>query len=128
MQTDITTKNHYFRAAAVFVSCLLGVFLLPVLGMYLNSNLLFFAPQFLFPYEGFVVREASSSHAVFGHPVALLLTFFHWGLASVAFACFARRLTVGYAIVASIAAIIIIGVAINVAFGLFGVTVELDGP
>jgi hypothetical protein len=128
MDARATTKNHYLRAAVVFGACLLVVFLLPFIGFFLNSNLLFFAPQWLFPYDGFVVREPNLSRAVFGHHVALVLTFVQWGLASIGFAWFARRISFGYTILAAVVAIAVIGIATNVAFGLFGVTVELDGP
>src|SRR5260221_3781035 len=128
MQARATTKNHYLRAAVVFGACLLFVFLLPFIGFFLNSNLLFFAPQWLFPYDCFVVREPNLSRAVFGHHVALVLTFIQWGLASIGFARFARRVSFGYTILAAVVVIAIIGIATNVAFGLFGVTVELDGP
>ena len=128
MDTRATPKNHYLRAAVVFGACLLVVFLLPIVGLFLNSSFLFFGPQWLFPYDGFVVREPNLSRAVFGNHVALVLTFVQWGLASVGFAWFARRISIGYTILAAVAAIVIIGIAVNVVFGLFGVTVELDGP
>ena len=112
----------------MFVVCLLMMFLLPFIGFFLNSNLLFFAPQWLFPYDGFVVRAADGSHTVFSHHAALVLTLFQWGLASIGFAWFARRVPFRYAILAAVVVIVLIGIATNVAFGLFGVTVELDGP
>jgi hypothetical protein len=128
MDARAITKNHYLRAGVVFGACLLAVFLLPLIGVFLNSNLLFFAPQWLFPYDGFVTREPNRSRAVFGHHIALVLTFVQWGFVSIGFAWFARRVSFGYTILVAVVAIILIGIATNIAFGLFGVTVELDGP
>jgi hypothetical protein len=128
MNTNVATASHSFRAGAVFGGCLLLAFLLPLLGFVLRSNLLFFAPQYLFPYNGFVVRQAFGSRAIFSQPIAILLSFVQWSLATAGFAWFARRVPARYAFPAAIAAIVLIGVGVNLAFGLFGITVELDGP
>jgi hypothetical protein len=108
----------------VFAACLLVVFLLPYVGFFLNSSLLFFAPQMLFPYEGLVVRK----RAVFSHHVALWLAFLQWSLAAAGFAWLARRMSIGHVILAAIGMIVIIGIITNVVFALFGASVELDGP
>jgi len=111
----------------VFGACLLFAFMLPFLGFALRSNLLFFAPQYLFPYGGFVIPQPFGSKAVFSHSVAVLLSVMQWGVATVGFAWFARRVPARYAVFAAVVAIVLIAIAVNVAFGLFGITVELDG-
>jgi len=134
MQSDTRKESHYFRAAGVFAACLLAVFGLPFIAIYAHSvlpstltNHLFFSTQLLFPYEGLVTRDASGSHAIFGHGLGTTLTFAHWGFA-IAFTWAARRVPLHYAVVAAIATIVLVGVATHIVFGLFGVSVELDGP
>jgi hypothetical protein len=129
MHIETTIKGHYLRAGVVFGACLLVVaFFLPYIGLFLNLGLLFFVPQYLFPYENFIVRESGNSRAFSSHAVALTLTFLQWGLALVGFSWFARHLSIRRAILAAFAVIVIIGIITNAAFGLFGVQVELDGP
>jgi hypothetical protein len=90
MDTDTTIKNHYVRSAVVFVACLGASFLIPYFAVFLNSSLLFFAPQILFPYRDYVdaIKEP-----VFSHHVALLLTFLQWVLVTASFAWLARRMS-----------------------------------
>lgn len=135
MQTATQRENHYFRAASVFVVCLVAVFGLPFIAIYAHSvlpdiftNYFFFSTQILFPYEGLVTRDDSGSHAVFSHRVAWTLTFVHWGLVGAAFAWGARRIPMRYTIAAAIGTIVVIGIATHLIFNLFGVYVELDGP
>ena len=135
MQSDTRKESHHFRAAGVFAACLLAVPGLPFIAIYAPSvlpttltNLLFFSTQLLFPYEGLVARDASGSHAVFSHGLGTTLTFVHWGLVAAAFTWAARRVPLRYAIVAAITTIVLVGVATHLVFGLFGVSVELDGP
>lgn len=92
------------------------------------TNYFFFSTQIIFPYEGFVTRAPSGSLTVFSHDVAWTLTFVHWGLIAAAFTWVARRVPMPYIIVAAIATIVLMGIATHLIFGLFGVSVELDGP
>lgn len=128
-------KDHYFQAAGVFAACLLTVFAGPFIAIYTHSvlpgaltNYLFFGPQFLFPYEGLVVRSANDSRLVFSHSVGLILAFLHWGIVTGLFAWAARRIPLRYTILSAVATILVVGVAMHVAFGVFGISVELDGP
>jgi len=128
-------KDHYFRAASVFLACLASVFAGPFIAIYAHSvlpsgltNFLFFGPQLLFPYESLVVRSPNNSRLVFSHSVGLILTFVHWGIVTGLFAWAARRSTLRYTIPSAVATILVVGVAMHVAFGVFGVSVELDGP
>lgn len=127
MNTKSTIANC-LRAGAVFGGCLLMALLLPLVGFALNSNILFFAPQYLFPYSGFVVHQAFGSRAVFSHCTAVVLVFVQWGLAAAGFAWFARRISTRGAVLGASGTILLIAIAVNLAFGLFGITVELDGP
>jgi hypothetical protein len=128
MNTDASPKNHYRRAIVVFAGCLLMVFVLPVIGIFLNSSLLFFTPQLLFPYDALVVREAYDSRAVFGRQTGLLLNSLHWSLVAGCFVWLARRLSVGQAILSAVAMLVIVGVLTNIGFSLFGVSIDFDGP
>ena len=108
---------------------------LPFIAIYAHSvlpttltYLFFFSTQLLFPYEGLVTRDTSGSHFVFSHRVGLLITFIHWGLIAGAFTWVARRLPMRHAIFAAIGTIVLVGIATHVVFGVFGVSVELDGP
>jgi hypothetical protein len=125
MDTDTTIKNHYVRSAVVFVACLGASFLIPYFAVFLNSSLLFFAPQILFPYRDYVdaIKEP-----VFSHHVALLLTFLQWVLATASFAWLARRMSLRRTMLAAILMIAVVGCAMYAAFALFGVSLELDGP
>ena len=134
-QTPTQKQNHYFRAASVFVGCLLAVFGLRFIAIYAHSvlpriltNYFFFSTQLLFPYEGLVRRDAYGSHAVFSDGIAWTLTFIHWGFVAAAFAWTARRVAMRYTIAAAIGTIVLIGVATHLVFGLFDVYLELDGP
>ena len=135
MQSDAPKDNHYFRAAAVFVGCLAAVLVLPFIAIFAHSvlprilaNLLFFSTQLLFPYEGLVVSTSTGSHFVFSHGVGRMLTFIHWSLIAVAFTWLTRRLPMSHTIVAAVATIVLVGIATHLVFGLFDVSVELDGP
>ena len=135
MQTVTQRESHYFRAASVFAVCLAAVFCLPFIAIYAHSvlpniltNYFFFSTQLLFPYEGLVTRDPSGSHAVFSQGVARTLTFVHWGLIAAAFTWVARRVSMRYIFVAATATIVLVGIATHLIFGLFGVSVELDGP
>ena len=103
------------------------VFVLPDLGVLLRSGFFFFAAQFLFPYDAFVIREEFGSRAVFGHSVALTLTILQWTLAGLAYVRFARHLSVGRAIIAAVVTIAAVGFITVAVFALFGVSLELDG-
>jgi hypothetical protein len=125
----------YFKAAGVFVGCLVGTFVLPLIAIYADfalpttlDNFLFFSPQLLFPYGGLVTRQASGSRAVFSLGVANLLVVLHWGLVGTAFAWAARRMPVRYSILAAVATIIGVSIATYIIFGMFGLAVQLDGP
>ena len=135
MQTAAQKESHYFRAASVFAACLAAVFGLPFIASHAHSvlpnfltNYFFFSTQLLFPYEGLVTRDPSGSHAVFSRGVAWTLTFVHWGLIAAAFTWVARRVSIRYIVVAAIATIVLVGIATHLVFGVFGVSVELDGP
>jgi len=135
MQSHTLKINHSLRAAGVFVACLLAVFALPFIAIYGHSmlpttlvNLLFFSTQLLFPYESLVVSSRAGTHLVFSHGVGRVLTFTQWGLIAAAFAWVARRAPTRYSIIAAIATIVLAGIATHIVFGVFGVSVELDGP
>ena len=127
MQTE-TTTNHYLRAAVVFGACLMAVFLLPFIGLFLNSSVLFFAPQFLFPFDSLVVRGADSSRAVFSHHVALALTWFEWGFAAIGLFGLPGEFQFVTRFLPQLPLLSFWALPTNVAFRLFGVMVELDGP
>ena len=127
MNSSVKTATQCLRTGLLFGGCLALAFLLPWLGIFLGWGSLFFVPQYLFPYHGFVIHQPQGSTAVFSHTVAFLLSFIQWGLAAAGFAWFARRLPTPYAIIAAVATVVLIGVVVNLAFGLFGVAVELDG-
>jgi hypothetical protein len=74
------------------------------------------------------VQQTFGSKAVFSHGTAAVLVFVQWGLAAAGYAWFARRVSMRWAILAASGTILLIAIAGNVAFGLFGITVELDGP
>ena len=119
----------------MFAGCLLALFVLPFVAICAHAvlpttigNLLFFSPQLLFPYAGLVTPDASGSHAVFSQGAANALVILHWGMVAAAFAWAARRMPVRYSLIAAIATIVGVGIATHVIFGMFGVTVELDGP
>jgi hypothetical protein len=121
--------------AGIFVACLFAVFAGPVVGLYGHSlmpndlsNFLFFGPQLLFPYESLVVPSPQGSRPVFSHGTGLTLTLLHWAVITLVFAAVARRLSPRYRIVAAAATILVVGIGMQVAFSLFGVSVELDGP
>lgn len=101
---------------------------LPVLGFALNSSLLFFAPQYLFPYNGLVIERYHESHAVFSASAAVVLNILQWSIIGIGFTWFARRLSIRYGLLAATATIVLIALLINVAFGLLGMSLELDGP
>jgi hypothetical protein len=127
MQTETTTRNHYLRAAVIFGVCLVLIFILRFVGHLLHSSLLFSAPQFIFPYEGLVVRGADSYHHVLSHTVARILTFTQWGLVYICFVWFARRIPTLYMVLAAIGVIMILFVAQCIGLGLFGMSVAIDG-
>jgi hypothetical protein len=119
----------------VFAGCLLGVFVLPFIAIYAHSvlpttvgNLFFFSTQLLFPYGGLVTRDASGSHAVFSQGAANALIILHWGLIAAAFAWATRRMPIRYSMIVAVVTIVGVGIATHVIFGIFGATVELDGP
>jgi hypothetical protein len=125
MNANATTMRQCLSAGLLFGGCLLAAMLLPYAGFALNSGGLFFAPQYLFPYGGFVEPREK---AVFSHSIALLLNVLQWCLATAGFAWFARRLPPGLRFLAALATIVLVGLVVNLGFGAFGVTVELDGP
>ena len=128
MHSKATAENHYLRAAVVFGACLFLVFLLPAIGLFLNSELLFFAPQHLFPYHALVVMPEHDSRLVFSPRIASLITILQWVLAAGGFVRFARRLSFVRVTIAAIATIMVVGIVAHVAFAVFGVSVSLDGP
>jgi hypothetical protein len=125
----------WLKAGGIFLACLLAIFLLPIIAIYGHAflpwelpDICFFFPQLAFPYDSVVIREPSGSKLIFSSTVAVVLSLFQWGLLTIGFSWFARRLKVGYMIL--IAAVVIACVTYGVAYGitLFGATVELDGP
>ena len=128
MNPSTTTARRCLRAGLLFGGCLLGVVILPFAGFVFNSEALLFAPQYLFPYNGFVIRQASGSQAVFASSTALLLNVVQWGFAATGFTWFARHLSIRNGPLAAATTILVIGALVDLGFSLFGVTLELDGP
>jgi hypothetical protein len=133
MQVDARKQNHYFRTAAIFVICLLAVFVLPYIAFYARSvipprlrDLLFFSPGLLFPYEA-LVRGPTGSDLVFNHAVGKLLAFIHWGVIAAGFTWTVRRLPKRYVVIAAVATIILVGVVTHLAFWLLSLTVHIEG-
>ncbi len=128
MDSGRTQHSYYLRNTVVFAACLAAVFVLPFIGWALNSELLFFAPQLLFPYNALVVFEAGHSRSVLGDAVARLLNVAQWVMVAAAFVWFGRRLSFGRAVLLSAATIIAVGFITRLGLRAFGIGVSLDGP
>lgn len=129
MQTEGLSQNHYLRAATVFVVCLSSVFVWPYLGVLLRNDFFFFSTQLLFPYDAFYTSDGyGDTRVLFSRQVAAWLNVVHWFLAGALFVWLARRWSVGRALLAAIAMIVVVGFATAYLFGFFGVRLEMDGP
>jgi hypothetical protein len=124
----IFTEKSYVRPAVVFAACLLATLLLPLPGMWLSAELLFFAPQLLFPYGTLVTPHQYHGERVLSENGALLMHMLQWGLAGACFVFLGKRLKVVYAVLAGVLWIALVGFTTNLIFGCLGMSVQLDGP
>jgi hypothetical protein len=135
VHTALSTTAQHLRAGAVFGACVLATFLFPFVAIRgqwslprLIENTLFFFPQIMCPYYGFVIPQPFQTRGLFSDSTALLLSIGQWVLFMVLFALLARRVKMRYLIPVSFAAVIFLAFAVPFLFSLFGVTLELDGP
>jgi len=130
MNPQVTWLNCV-KAGGMFLGCLLASYFLPLLAFLPFvpfADFFFFFPQVAFPYDSMFVRNAGVSRAVFSDSTAAWLSVLQWGLLTVGFSWWARRLRLRYMFL--LAVVVIVGTAFAVEYGitLFGARVELDGP
>jgi hypothetical protein len=128
MDAKLTQQGHYLRNVVIFAACLAAVFVLPFIALILNSDLLFFAPQLLFPYDALVVSEDGHSRSILSDAAARPLNVAQWVVPAAAFIYYGRRLSFGRAVLLSAATIVAVGLVTQFVLRAFSIGVSLDGP
>jgi hypothetical protein len=131
MPSLLSPTNHPLRAAVIIGACLFAAYLLPIFGLFLGSNFIFFAPHILFPYQIMVTNEnppGGPYHMLFNQTSGLLLNYLQWGLIILGFVCLARRLKTGPTILAAVVTIALVGFITNSALDSLGLHLQIDAP
>jgi len=97
-------------------------------GMRIPLNLLFFLPQWMFPFFGAVRRSPYESTAVFSSAAQYWLSAGLWTSVAIAYARFARGCRLSRLVWLSPVVIVCVTLLVNAVLGLGGAGVELDGP
>jgi hypothetical protein len=99
---------------------------MPFVGLCLRSEILCFAPQYLFPYEELHVKGKYGSLPVLRREEAMLLNVLQWGLAAVGFAVKGRYLKTVHLLLAAFVFIALVGLVTNLALVALGLSVVLE--
>jgi hypothetical protein len=116
----------FFGLAGPYVAW--GLAMLPLPGLRVPCNVLFFLPQLMLPFFGAVRTSASGSTLAFSAAAQYALSAGLWGSVLIGFMFFAWRCRVRRLLWLAPVVILAVTSIANVALGVAGAGVQLEGP